>query len=130
MATIQLNIYDITGHPGEVTPDALRQRGNNYQIQIWLESDGIQQMIRLGAGSNAPRAITMFEAIAGLSHHVLARVEDELGRDFDEIDDELILELTDATGRTTQVSSDRDYIETMLMRLIEQVSIHSLEPKH
>lgn len=130
MATLQLSMRDMFGAHTDMTDSYFRQNGNNCVIEIWLEHGGVRQMVRMGAKSNAPALITMEQAAHALIECIMERAEDELGRDYDEIEDEIVLALEDDRGDVALVESENEFIADFIAGLITQTAIKPVEYEH
>ena len=127
MATLQLSMRDMFGAHTDMTDSYFRQNGNNCVIEIWLEHGGVRQVVRMGEKSNAPALFTMAQAARTLIESIMERVEDELGRDYDEIEDEIQLTLEDERGNVALVESKNELIAYFIADLITQTSIKRVE---
>lgn len=130
MATLQLSMRDMFGAHTDMTDSYFRQNGNNCVIEIWLEHGGVRQVVRMGEKSNAPALFTMAQAARTLIESIMERVEDELGRDYDEIEDEIQLTLEDGRGNVALVESKNELIAYFIADLITQTSIKRVEYEH
>lgn len=130
MATLQLSMRDMFGAHTDMTDEHLRQNGNNSVAEIWLEHGGVRQMVRMGAKSNAPALFTMEQAARTLIECIMERAEDELGRDYDEIEDEIVLALEDERGNVALVESENEFIADFIADLITQIAIRPLRHEH
>lgn len=130
MATLQLSMRDMFGAHTAMTDSDLRQNGNNCVIEILFEHAGVRQMVRTGAKSNAPALFTMAQAAHALIECIMERAEDELGRDYDEIEDEILLELEDEHGNVALVESENEFIADFIAGLITQIAIRPLRHEH
>ena len=130
MATLQLSMRDMFGAHTDITDSYFRQNGNNCVIEIWLEHGGVRQVVRMGEKSNAPALFTMAQAARTLIESIMERVEDELGRDYDEIEDEIQLTLEDDRGNVALVESKNELIAYFIADLITQTSIKRVEYEH
>ena len=130
MATLQLSMRDMFGAHTDMTDSYFRQNGNNCVIEIWLEHGGVRQVVRMGEKSNAPALFTMAQAARTLIESIMERVEDELGRDYDEIEDEIQLTLEDDRGNVALVESKNELIAYFIADLITQTSIKRVEYEH
>ena len=127
MATLQLSMREMFGAHTDMTDSYFRQNGNNCVIEIWLEHGGVRQVVRMGEKSNAPALFTMAQAARTLIESIMERVEDELGRDYDEIEDEIQLTLEDERGTVALVESKNELIAYFIADLITQTSIKRVE---
>ena len=127
MATLQLSMREMFGAHTDMTDSYFRQNGNNCVIEIWLEHGGVRQVVRMGEKSNAPALFTMAQAARTLIESIMERVEDELGRDYDEIEDEIQLTLEDERGNVALVESKNELIAYFIADLITQTSIKRVE---
>ena len=127
MATIQLSMREMFGAHTDMTDSYFRQNGNNCVIEIWLEHGGVRQVVRMGEKSSAPALFTMAQAARTLIESIMERVEDELGRDYDEIEDEIQLTLEDERGNVALVESKNELIAYFIADLITQTSIKRVE---
>ena len=127
MATLQLSMRDMFGAHTDMTDSYFRQNGNNCVIEIWLEHGGVRQVVRMGEKSSAPALFTMAQAARTLIESIMERVEDELGRDYDEIEDEIQLTLEDERGNVALVESKNELIAYFIADLITQTSIKRVE---
>ena len=130
MATLQLSMREMFGAHTDMTDSYFRQNGNNCVIEIWLEHGGVRQVVRMGEKSNAPALFTMAQAARTLIESIMERVEDELGRDYDEIEDEIQLTLEDERGNVALVESKNELIAYFIADLITQTSIKRVEYEH
>ena len=130
MATLQLSMRDMFGAHTDMTDSYFRQNGNNCVIEIWLEHGGVRQVVRMGEKSSAPALFTMAQAARTLIESIMERAEDELGRDYDEIEDEIQLTLKDARGNVALVESKNELIAYFIADLITQTSIKRVEYEH
>lgn len=130
MATLQLSMRDMFGAHTDMTDSYFRQNGNNCVIEIWLEHGGVRQMVRMGAKSNAPALFTMAQAARTLIECIMERAEDELGRDYDEIEDEILLTLEDEHGNVALAESENEFIADFIADLITQTAIKRVEYEH
>ena len=130
MATLQLSMRDMFGAHTDMTDSYFRQNGNNCVIEIWLEHGGVRQVVRMGEKSSAPALFTMAQAARTLIESIMERVEDELGRDYDEIEDEILLALEDERGNVALVESKNELIAYFIADLITQTSIKRVEYEH
>ena len=130
MATLQLSMRDMFGAHTDMTDSYFRQNGNNCVIEIWLEHGGVRQVVRMGEKSSAPALFTMAQAARTLIESIMERVEDELGRDYDEIEDEIQLTLEDERGNVALVESKNELIAYFIADLITQTSIKRVEYEH
>ena len=130
MATLQLSMRDMFGAHNDMTDSNFRQNGNNCVIEIWLEHGGVRQVVRMGEKSSAPALFTMAQAARTLIESIMERVEDELGRDYDEIEDEILLALEDERGNVALVESKNELIAYFIADLITQTSIKRVEYEH
>ena len=127
MATLQLSMRDMFGAHTDMTDSYFRQNGNNCVIEIWLEHGGVRQVVRMGEKSSAPALFTMAQAARTLIESIMERVEDELGRDYEEIEDEIQLTLEDERGNVALVESKNELIAYFIADLITQTSIKRVE---
>ena len=127
MATLQLSMREMFGAHTDMTDSYFRQNGNNCVIEIWLEHGGVRQVVRMGEKSSAPALFTMAQAARTLIESIMERVEDELGRDYDEIEDEIQLTLEDERGNVALVESKNELIAYFIADLITQTSIKRVE---
>ena len=127
MATLQLSMREMFGAHTDMTDSYFRQNGNNCVIEIWLEHGGVRQVVRMGEKSIAPALFTMAQAARTLIESIMERVEDELGRDYDEIEDEIQLTLEDERGNVALVESKNELIAYFIADLITQTSIKRVE---
>ena len=127
MATLQLSMREMFGAHTDMTDSYFRQNGNNCVIEIWLEHGGVRQVVRMGEKSNAPALFTMAQAARTLIESIMERAEDELGRDYDEIEDEIQLTLEDERGNVALVESKNELIAYFIADLITQTSIKRVE---
>lgn len=127
MATLQLSMREMFGAHTDMTDSYFRQNGNNCVIEIWLEHGGVRQVVRMGEKSSAPALFTMAQAARTLIESIMERVEDELGRDYDEIEDEILLALEDERGNVALVESKNELIAYFIADLITQTSIKRVE---
>ena len=127
MATLQLSMRDMFGAHTDMTDSYFRQNGNNCVIEIWLEHGGVRQVVRMGEKSSAPALFTMAQAARTLIESIMERAEDELGRDYDEIEDEIQLTLEDERGNVALVESKNELIAYFIADLITQTSIKRVE---
>ena len=130
MATLQLSMREMFGAHTDMTDSYFRQNGNNCVIEIWLEHGGVRQVVRMGEKSSAPALFTMVQAARTLIESIMERVEDELGRDYDEIEDEIQLTLEDERGNVALVESKNELIAYFIADLITQTSIKRVEYEH
>ena len=130
MATLQLSMREMFGAHTDMTDSYFRQNGNNCVIEIWLEHGGVRQVVRMGEKSNAPALFTMAQAARTLIESIMERVEDELGRDYDEIEDEIQLTLEDERGNVALVESKNELIAYFIADLITQTSIKRVGYEH
>ena len=130
MATLQLSMRDMFGAHTDMTDSYFRQNGNNCVIEIWLEHGGVRQVVRMGEKSSAPALFTMAQAARTLIESIMERVEDELGRDYDEIEDEIQLTLEDERGNVALVESKNELIAYFIADLITQTSIKRVGYEH
>ena len=130
MATLQLSMRDMFGAHTDMTDSYFRQNGNNCVIEIWLEHGGVRQVVRMGEKSSAPALFTMAQAARTLIESIMERAEDELGRDYDEIEDEIQLTLEDGRGNVALVESKNELIAYFIADLITQTSIKRVEYEH
>ena len=130
MATLQLSMREMFGAHTDMTDSYFRQNGNNCVIEIWLEHGGVRQVVRMGEKSSAPALFTMAQAARTLIESIMERVEDELGRDYDEIEDEIQLTLEDERGNVALVESKNELIAYFIADLITQTSIKRVEYEH
>ena len=130
MATLQLSMREMFGAHTDMTDSYFRQNGNNCVIEIWLEHGGVRQVVRMGEKSSAPALFTMAQAARTLIESIMERVEDELGRDYDEIEDEILLALEDERGNVALVESKNELIAYFIADLITQTSIKRVEYEH
>ena len=130
MATLQLSMRDMFGAHTDMTDSYFRQNGNNCVIEIWLEHGGVRQVVRMGEKSNAPALFTMAQAARTLIESIMERAEDELGRDYDEIEDEILLALEDERGNVALVESKNELIAYFIADLITQTSIKRVGYEH
>jgi len=130
MATLQLSMRNMLGAHTDMTDSNFRQNGNNCAIEIWFEHEGVRQLSRVGAKSNESRFFTMMGAVNALIRYIEACAEDELGRDYDEIEDEILLELEDDHGNVAIVESENKFISDFIADLITQTAIKRLEYEH
>lgn len=130
MATLQLSMRDMFGAHTDMTDSHFRQNGNNRVIEIWLEHGGVRQMVRMGAKHNAPALFTMVQAARALIECITEWAEDELGRDYDEIEDEIVLALEDDRGDVALVESENELISDFIADLITQTAIKRVEYEH
>lgn len=130
MATLQLSMREMFGAHTDMTDSYFRQNGNNCVIEIWLEHGGVRQVVRMGEKSNAPALFTMAQAARTLIESIMERAEDELGRDYDEIEDEIQLTLEDERGNVALVESKNELIAYFIADLITQTSIKRVEYEH
>lgn len=130
MATLQLSMRDMFGAHTDMTDSYFRQNGNNCVIEIWLEHGGVRQLSRVGAKSNESAFFAVSEAVNALIRRVEERVEDELGRDYDEIEDEILLALEDEHGNVALVESENELISDFIADLITQTAIKRVEYEH
>lgn len=130
MATLQLSMRDMFGAHTDITDSYFRQNGYNCVVEIWLEHGGVRQMVRMGAKSNAPALFTMAQAARTLIECIMERAEDELGRDYDEIEDEILLALEDEHGNVALVESENEFIADFIAGLITQIAIRPLRHEH
>ena len=130
MATLQLSMRDMFGAHTDMTDSYFRQNGNNCVIEIWLEHGGVRQVVRMGEKSNAPALFTMAQAARTLIESIMERAEDELGRDYDEIEDEIQLTLEDERGNVALVESKNELIAYFIADLITQTSIKRVGYEH
>ena len=127
MATLQLSMREMFGAHTDMTDSYFRQNGNNCVIEIWLEHGGVRQVVRMGEKSSAPALFTMAQAARTLIESIMERAEDELGRDYDEIEDEIQLTLEDERGNVALVESKNELIAYFIADLITQTSIKRVE---
>ena len=130
MATLQLSMREMFCAHTDMTDSYFRQNGNNCVIEIWLEHGGVRQVVRMGEKSNAPALFTMAQAARTLIESIMERAEDELGRDYDEIEDEIQLTLEDERGNVALVESKNELIAYFIADLITQTSIKRVEYEH
>ena len=130
MATLQLSMREMFGAHTDMTDSYFRQNGNNCVIEIWLEHGGVRQVVRMGEKSSALALFTMAQAARTLIESIMERVEDELGRDYDEIEDEIQLTLEDERGNVALVESKNELIAYFIADLITQTSIKRVEYEH
>ena len=130
MATLQLSMREMFGAHTDMTDSYFRQNGNNCVIEIWLEHGGVRQVVRMGEKSSAPALFTMAQAARTLIESIMERAEDELGRDYDEIEDEIQLTLEDARGNVALVESKNELIAYFIADLITQTSIKRVGYEH
>lgn len=130
MATLQLSIRDMFGAHTDMTDSHFRQNGNNCVIEIWFEHGGVRQLSRVGAKSSASDFFTMIGAVNALIRCIEAWAEDELGRDYDEIEDEILLALEDEHGNVALVESENKLISYFIADLITQTAIKRVEYEH
>ena len=130
MATLQLSMREMFGAHTDMTDSYFRQNGNNCVIEIWLEHGGVRQVVRMGEKSSAPALFTMAQAARTLIESIMERVEDELGRDYDEIEDEIQLTLEDERGNVALVESKNELIAYFIADLITQTSIKRVGYEH
>lgn len=130
MATLQLSMRDMVGAHTDMTDSNFRQNGNNCVIEIWLEHGGVRQLSRVGAKSSASDFFTMIGAVKALIRRIEDWAEDELGRDYDEIEDEILLELEDEHGNAALVESENEFIADFIAGLITQIAIRPLRHEH
>lgn len=130
MATLQLSMRDMFGAHTDMTDSYFRQNGNNCVIEIWLEHGGVRQVVRMGEKSSAPALFTMAQAARTLIESIMERAEDELGRDYDEIEDEIQLTLEDERGNVALVESKNELIAYFIADLITQTSIKRVGYEH
>ena len=121
---------EMFGAHTDMTDSYFRQNGNNCVIEIWLEHGGVRQVVRMGEKSNAPALFTMAQAARTLIESIMERAEDELGRDYDEIEDEIQLTLEDERGNVALVESKNELIAYFIADLITQTSIKRVEYEH
>lgn len=130
MATLQLSMRDMFGAHTDMTDSYFRQNGNNCVIEIWFEHGGVRQLSRVGAKSNASAFFTVEGAVDALIRRIEECAEDELGRDYDEIEDEILLALEDEHGNVAIVESENELISDFIADLITQTAIKRLEYEH
>ena len=130
MATLQLSMRDMFGAHTDMTDSYFRQNGNNCVIEIWLEHGGVRQVVRMGEKSNAPALFTMAQSARTLIESIMERAEDELGRDYVEIEDEILLALEDERGNVALVESKNELIAYFIADLITQTSIKRVGYEH
>lgn len=130
MTTLQLSISDMFGAHTDMTDSHFRQNGSKCVIEILFEHGGVRQLSRIGAKSNAPALFTMAQAAHALIECVIERAEDELGRDYDEIEDEILLALEDEHGNVALVESENEFIADFIAGLITQIAIRPLRHEH
>ena len=121
---------EMFGAHTDMTDSYFRQNGNNCVIEIWLEHGGVRQVVRMGEKSSAPALFTMAQAARTLIESIMERAEDELGRDYDEIEDEIQLTLEDERGNVALVESKNELIAYFIADLITQTSIKRVEYEH
>ena len=90
----------------------------------------MRQVVRMGEKSSAPALFTMAQAARTLIESIMERVEDELGRDYDEIEDEIQLTLEDERGNVALVESKNELIAYFIADLITQTSIKRVGYEH
>lgn len=133
MATLQLSMRDMFGAHTDMTDSDFRQNGNNCVIEILFEHAGVRQMVRMGAKYDALALLTMVsmaQAAHALIECVIERAEDELGRDYDELEDEILLALEDEHGNVALVESENEFIADFIVGLITQIAIRPLRHEH
>lgn len=130
MATLQLSMRDMFGAHTDITDSYFRQNGYNCVIEIWLEHGGVRQLSRMGAKSDASAFFTMAGAVNALIRCIEAWAEYELGRDYDEIEDEILLTLEDEHGNVAIAESENEFIADFIADLITQTAIKRVEYKH